>query len=70
MTMDLTVPANATATVRVPASDAADVHEGGTAASRGTRRDSPVGSRRGRRAVGGKRVLPLHQRVNRRKRRP
>jgi alpha-L-rhamnosidase len=33
MTMDLTVPANATATVRVPASDAANVHEGGTAAA-------------------------------------
>ena len=33
MTMELTVPANATATVRVPASDAASVHEGGTAAA-------------------------------------
>ena len=34
MTMGLTVPANATATVRLPASDAASVHEGGTAATK------------------------------------
>jgi len=33
MTMDLTVPVNATATVRVPASDATGVHESGTAAA-------------------------------------
>ncbi len=31
--MDLTVPANATATVQVPGRDAADVHEGGIAAA-------------------------------------
>jgi alpha-L-rhamnosidase len=33
MIIDLTVPANAMATVRVPASDAAAVHEGGAAAT-------------------------------------
>ena len=34
MTMDLTVPANATATVRLPAGDAASVREGGTAVAK------------------------------------
>ena len=63
VTLEVTVPANATAMVRLPATEPSSVREGGVAGGQGARgRRLLAGARRGG-ALGGERDLPLHERV-------
>ena len=63
MALDLTVPANLTGLVHLPATSASQVREGGVAAGQAPGVVGAFGRRRSGRARGRQRELPLHEQL-------